>query len=191
MSDQVEALSEMLTPFGDDIGDVVDWEAVKSAYGTDFPEDYKAFVRLFGNGTVEGMIGVRIPIVTVDPMVRRVAPLSSSIRTDPAFNRWADPNMDYTLDQLLVWGETDSADVLCWIAVGSNPDGWPVAVYVRGDAAWTVYRCGMAEFLVKLLRGEFSECPITDASLMGLQNPRFLHDREEERLAEQGVYPWD
>ncbi|WP_239077910.1 hypothetical protein [Streptomyces sp. SID9124] len=48
----------------------------------------------------------------------------------------------------------------------------------------------MVEFLTKLLSGTFPECPISDASLMGIAHARFLHDREEERLAEEGIYPW-
>ncbi|WP_406734975.1 hypothetical protein OG508_09255 [Streptomyces sp. NBC_01108] len=49
----------------------------------------------------------------------------------------------------------------------------------------------MVEFLIKLLAGDFPEWPISDTSLMGIQNARFLHDRQEERLAEEGIYPWD
>ncbi|PJE97224.1 hypothetical protein CUT44_13725 [Streptomyces carminius] len=192
MRNNVERLSDLLTVFGGDAGDNVDWEAIKSCYGTDFPEDYKEFVRLFGNGTIEGMIGIRIPVATSDPMIRRVAPLPAAALASSNLDRWAEPSLAslYRLDQILVWGETDSADTLGWIAKDQNPEKWPLAVYERGDGVWKIYDCGMVEFLVKLLQEEFTECPISDTSLMGITNPRFLHDREEERLAEQGVYPW-
>ncbi|MFJ6805140.1 hypothetical protein ACIQRK_03675 [Streptomyces anulatus] len=81
--------------------------------------------------------------------------------------------------------------MLAWIVSGVDPDAWPLAVWARGEAAWAVHDCGMVEFLFRLLTADFSRCPISDASLMGVPHARFLHDREEERLAEEGVYPWD
>lgn len=192
MKRRIEELSGILVTLGGDAGDDVDWGVVESEYRVGFPADYKKFVQIFGNGTIEGMIGIKIPIATSDPMVRRVAPLPASMLADPAFDEWAEPGLEGAcrLDQILVWGETDSADTLAWIASEKNPDKWPVVVYKRSDAVWRVYDCGVIEFLAKLLKGEFAECPISDSSLMDISSPRFLHDREEERLAEQGLYPW-
>jgi hypothetical protein len=198
MTSYIDELSALLVPFGDDagkVGDVIDWVVVESAYGTAFPDDYKEFVRRFGNGTIEGMIATLIPIATSDSMVRRVAPLPDSVRADPDFDRWVEQCNEASnareLDRILVWGETDSADVLGWIVSGPDPGAWPIAVYTRGDAAWAVYRCGMVEFLLKLLTAGFAECPISDTSLVGMSHPRFLHDRGEELLAERGIYPWE
>lgn len=185
-------LARVLTLFGGGAGDAVDWSAVESAYGVTFPADYKEFVSRFGNGTIEGRIATLIPVVTSNPMVRRVGPLRDSLRSDPDWDRWAGPRSElHQLDRILVWGETDSADVLAWIVSGVDPDAWPLAVWARGEAAWAVHDCGMVEFLFRLLTADFSRCPISDASLMGVPHARFLHDREEERLAEEGVYPWD
>ncbi|WP_327349267.1 hypothetical protein OG772_05970 [Streptomyces sp. NBC_01321] len=196
MTRHIEALSGLLTSFEGSAGDMVDWGVIESAYGTVFPLDYKEFVQRFGHGTIEGGIATLIPVVTSDPMVRRVAPLPDLVRADPNFNRWAERGQVYSLDQIPVWGgggggETHSADVLGWVATGADPHAWPLAVWARGDAAWAVHDCGMVEFLIKLLAGDFPEWPISDTSLMGIQNARFLHDRQEERLAEEGIYPWD
>ncbi|WP_175412326.1 SMI1/KNR4 family protein [Streptomyces sp. TRM64462] len=193
MSSHIVQLRQLLTILGEEAGDSIDWKATEAAYNVVFPEDYKEFIRTFGNGTIEGMIGVKIPIVTSDPTVRRVDTLPRPALENPDVSKWIRPDLGekYRLTQILVWGDTDSADTLGWIVGGPDPEKWPLAVYSRGDAAWSVYHCGMVEFLVKLLRGEFTECPISDTSLVGLENPRFLHDRDEERLAEQGIYPWD
>ncbi|EHM26139.1 hypothetical protein SPW_5491 [Streptomyces sp. W007] len=43
----------------------------------------------------------------------------------------------------------------------------------------------------QVVAGNFARCPISDTSLVGVPHARFLHDREEERLAEEGLYPWD
>ncbi|WP_103512079.1 hypothetical protein [Streptomyces sp. SM13] len=192
MTEGMTKLSSLIVPFEGGAGDVVDWATVESAYGTEFPSDYKEFVRLFGHGTIEGRIATLIPVVTSDPMVRRVAPLSGPMKSDPGYQRWTEPRVEACgLDRILVWGETDSSDVLGWITGGPDPDAWPLAVWARGDAAWTAYSCGMVAFLVRLLRGEFVRCPISDTSLVGVPHARFLHDRVEERLANEGVYPWD
>ncbi|WP_424568452.1 hypothetical protein [Streptomyces sp. CH-036] len=146
----------------------------------------------FGNGTIEGRVATLIPVVTSDPMVRRVGPLRDSLRSNPDYDSWAGPRSElHELDRILVWGETDSADVLAWIVSGADPDAWPLAVWTRGDVVWTVHDCGMVEFLHKLLTADFPRCPISDTSLLGIPHARFLHDREEERLANEGVYPWD
>nr|MDT0523314.1 hypothetical protein [Streptomyces sp. DSM 41633] len=126
---------------------MVDWATVESAYGTEFPSDYKEFVRLFGHGTIEGRIATLIPVVTSDPMVRRIAPLSGPMKSDPDYQRWTEPRVEANvLDRVLVWGETDSSDVLGWITGGPDPDAWPLAVWARDDATWTAYSCGMVGF---------------------------------------------
>ncbi|MFJ3278446.1 SMI1/KNR4 family protein [Streptomyces halstedii] len=192
MRSHADALSSLLVPYGDDLGDEVDWAEAEAAYGVEFPSDYKEFVRRFGHGTVEGKICVMLPVATAEPATRRVAYLSDLVRAPSAYGREVRfGSYAYGSDHMLVWGETDSADVLAWVVLGPDPATWPVAVWVRGDAAWVVHPCGTAEFLGKLLRGEFPECPISDTSLVGIPSPRFLHDREEERLAEHGVHPWD
>ncbi|MCX5401785.1 SMI1/KNR4 family protein [Streptomyces sp. NBC_00102] len=194
MTAYFEILSESLTHFQGEAGDNVDWGEIESAYRFEFPRDYKEFVKRFGAGTIEGSIATLVPVVTSDPMVRRVAHLPDAVREESAFRVWAEGDdaraRGYGIDQILVWGETDSADVLGWIASRDDPDSWPVVVYSRSEAAWSVYFCGMVEFLAKLLMGCFEKCPISDTSLVGISKLRFLHDRDEERLAEEGVYPW-
>ncbi|WP_327732508.1 hypothetical protein OG749_45525 [Streptomyces nojiriensis] len=193
MSNDLEQLSEILTFLSGDGGDAVDWEAVSDAYRREFPADYREFVHRFGNGSIEGSIAIRIPVATADPMVRRVDSLPPAALENPDYDQWGDsfPAGLRRLDKLLVWGETDSADVLTWVAVNEDPGTWPVAVYNRGDAQWSLFTCSMSAFLARLLQGGFPECPLSDTSLFGAGEARFLHDREEERFAELGEYPWD
>ncbi|MFD4656190.1 hypothetical protein ACFWP2_11240 [Kitasatospora sp. NPDC058444] len=97
----------------------------------------------------------------------------------------------HRLEDMLVWGDTEAADILCWIAADPDPDRWPVALYSRFHAAWLVYSCGMTEFLLRLLRNEFEEWPLSDVGLRTISDPRFLHDRDEETAWEQGINPWE
>ncbi|MDH2387248.1 hypothetical protein QCN29_00295 [Streptomyces sp. HNM0663] len=48
----------------------------------------------------------------------------------------------------------------------------------------------MVEFLLRIFRADFPKCPISDTSLWGNFNPRFLHIREEQRLWDAGLDPW-
>lgn len=95
----------------------------------------------------------------------------------------------YRVEDMLVWGETSGADALCWITVG-EPDEWPVAVWERHGGGWAVYACGMVEFLLKVIRAEFDRCPFSEIVVWGDRSPRFLHEREEERLFDTGIDPW-
>ncbi|OKI25068.1 hypothetical protein A6A07_31210 [Streptomyces sp. CB03911] len=113
--------------------------------------------------------------------------------TSPSASDWAVPAQEglYRLEGMLVWADTDAADVLCWVAADPDPDRWPVAVWSRFHAAWTVHPLGMAEFLVRLLRDEFEEWPLSDIGIKGAVAPRFLHDDDEEAAADLGRDPWD
>ncbi|WP_106969986.1 MULTISPECIES: SMI1/KNR4 family protein [Streptomyces] len=189
--DRVESLTDCISLIRGEGGDDVDWVAVQEFYGVEFPADYKKFVSRFGGGTIDGRVGIMVPIAVDDEMVRKVYRLPESIRVDPGMSGWVDArNLGLERD-ILVWGDTDSADLLGWVTNESDPDSWPIVVYSRVNAAWSVYECFMSEFIFRLLVGDFGECPISDTSLMRSTTAEFLRDREEERLLDMGIYPWD
>ncbi|MGW4696865.1 hypothetical protein ACWEO1_31300 [Kitasatospora cineracea] len=49
----------------------------------------------------------------------------------------------------------------------------------------------MAEFLVRLLRDEFEEWPLSDVSFRGAGTARFLHEDDEDPSADPGSGPWN
>ncbi|WP_308130283.1 hypothetical protein [Kitasatospora aureofaciens] len=187
------SIGEVLSCIGPTCGDAVDWSAAERVYGTSFPADYRAFVTAFGSGSIEEMVGVHIPAVTSnEPQVVTVSRLSEAALADYAVNQWAPADRGrHRLEDLLIWGGTAAADTLCWITTDPDPDRWPVAVYSRGNLEWSVYPCGMAEFLLKLLRDEWQPWPISDSSLQGMADPRFLHDKDEAAGWESGNNPWE
>ncbi|MGK4586128.1 hypothetical protein [Kitasatospora sp. HPMI-4] len=190
----MDDIRKFLTCIGPTYGDSLDWNAVKAVYGRSFPADYQAFVTAFGSGSIEEVVGIRIPASTHEELYEnKVSPLSTEALADDTVNRWSDPSQTgrHRLEDLLIWGETAAADTLCWIATDPAADQWPVAVYSRSTLAWSVYPGGMAEFLLRLLRDEFEEWPISDDSLRDISRPRFLHDKDEEAAWELGVNPWD
>ncbi|MEV6209368.1 SMI1/KNR4 family protein [Kitasatospora sp. NPDC051914] len=184
-------LAQILSCIGPTCGDTADWKAAEAVYGRPLPSDYRWFIETFGRGTIEQMVVVRGPAtgraewegIRVDTL-----PPEMVSETDD----WHDPAPEglYRLEDMLVRAHTNAADVLCWVAAEPDPDRWPVAVWSRCHAAWTVYPFGMAEFLVGLLCDRFEEWPISDSGLRGDTSPRFLHD-DEEAAAELGTDPWD
>ncbi|WP_328410868.1 hypothetical protein [Nocardia sp. NBC_00403] len=189
----VASLTRMLSCIGPTCGDSIDWGSAERIYGTSFPADYRAFVAAFGSGTIEEMVMVFTPAVSsAESHTLEVSRLSESALADDVVNHWALADQGrYRLEDLLIWGSTAAADTLCWITTDPNPDLWPIAVYTRFDLEWTVYPCGMAEFLLKLLRDQWHPWPISDTSLRHDTHPRFLHDKDEAAAYEAGRDPWE
>ncbi|MFE4519233.1 hypothetical protein ACFRMQ_34205 [Kitasatospora sp. NPDC056783] len=175
-------LTNLLSCFGPTCGDVVDWEAVEATYGRRLPSDYQEFMTAFGCGSVEQALYVQAPATTTAELTGNfVSTLPAGMLADEGAGDWRDPAQAglHRLEDMLLWGLTEE-DFLCWVTSDENPDQWPVAVYSRFHAAWSVYPYGMAEFLLRLLRDGFDEWPISDAGLRSVSEPRFLHDKDEE-----------
>ncbi len=175
-------------------GDVVDWGESSLEFGVSgFPSDYRQFIGTFGAGGVEDNLSVLIPRPGVQGEPLTVSRLRESDLLPGARDSWQDswaaPRPE--LRDMIVWGETVGADALCWVASAADPDKWPVAVWERQGGGWALYDCGMAEFILRVLRADFPRCPLSDASLWGRGSARFLNFRDEDRLWDQGIDPWE
>ncbi|MEV7508483.1 MULTISPECIES: SMI1/KNR4 family protein [unclassified Streptomyces] len=147
-------LSDALpTDFGVDEG--VDWVAAEAKWESRFPSDFVAFMSVYGAGTLTRHVGI-------------YEPLSEAFEeeTETARDIWEVEGGRELLDvdpaHILAWGVTGGADILCWLTTDSDPDEWPVLVCGRHtEEVFTVYPCGMAEFLRRLLLNEFPVHPIS------------------------------
>jgi hypothetical protein len=174
-------------------GDAVDWEAAATDLGVpSFPADYLGFVSAFGAGSIEESLYIWIPRPGRASDSLTVGRLPDRALRPGAMSDWQDVSAGspYRLEDMLVWGQTNSADTLCWVTSDTDPNRWPVAVWERQGGGWKVHDCGFAEFLLGLLRGEFPKCPVSDEALWGVQSARFLNFRDEERFLDAGVDPW-
>ncbi len=173
-------------------GDAVDWREAERLWGTPFPDDYRQFVGKFGEGAIENYLATLVPMNSwyggEDGM---------SEETENARGTWAGESVDSLpagVDgtSLIAWGVDASGDILCWAAGGKDPDRWPVVVFARqGWPTWRVSECGMVEFLLKSIRGEFEDCPLSGTDIWAINSPRFLHRREEQRIRNvTGRSPW-
>jgi hypothetical protein len=195
VNETVSPLGELVSLLheGGSAGDEVDWAtAAASLDVASFPTDYQAFVAAFGAGSFEDSLFVSIPRPGQSAAPLTVARLPAEILQSEALEDWQRTvNADrHRLEDMLVWGETNGADALCWVASHPDPDRWPVAVWARHGGGWAVYECGMTEFIKRILQGDFTECPLSVTTLWRKGTARFLNFREEERFLDEGVDPW-
>lgn len=193
MNDALAQLREVVSLLheGGAFGDEVDWPTAAAELGVEsFPEDYVGLVGAYGAGSIEDALFVSIPRPGNPTAPLTVGRLPGNALE--SMSEWQEPVLrtQYLLTDMLVWGQTNGADALCWVTSEPDPKRWPVAVWERQGGGWKIYDCGVAEFLVRLLRGDFPECPVSDESLWGVRTARFLNFRDEERLLEVGVDPW-
>lgn len=164
---EVAELIRLLPPPTDPAPEV-DWSRAEEAWGVAFPADYKSFVATYGkghltSGSVGKFLGVMVPEVT--PQGTATGEMEEE--TGTAQEDWDEGYGDKPVplpsgaDRLVTWAVDASADLLCWLVTGPDPDTWPVAVYRRGRDAWFLHEVGMARFLRKLIAGEFEQMPLS------------------------------
>jgi hypothetical protein len=190
----VDALIQIMPPtHGAD--EEVDWDAVEAQLGTRLPADYRAFVAVYGGGSIGDELGILLPLQPVDS-IWRDGTIADEI---PNFRYYWEEDggvagIELGADALLPWGANDTGDMLGWLMTGSDPDRWPVLVWRRqkswDEPPFALFDCGMAEFLRRLMLAEFDECPVSDLSLWGCIKP-FVNWREEQRrsLARRSAGP--
>lgn len=168
----------------------VDWERMSESWGKEFPSDFRHFIEVYGAGTIANYLSI------LKPEPKGIEPGSDDMlmETVNARNAWArepkSPELMGTDPELIAWGLDSSSDILCWDASGDDPGAWPVLVRSRDDNLWSRYDCGMVEFLVRILRADFADCPLGDVSLWGRHPVTFLNQREYQRLLKAGLDPW-
>ncbi|MEV2224520.1 hypothetical protein AB0E01_32240 [Nocardia vinacea] len=170
----------------------VDWEALARSWGKEFPPDYQQFIELYAAGTIQEYLVVVAP----EPKGRPHRNVTGGMRheTANAVDAWAfmakSPELGGVSPELIAWGASASADILCWDASGDDPERWPVMVCNRDDHLWRRYDVGMAGFLVRIMRGEFYECPLGGLNLWNKEGAKFLNERDYQRLLDEGLDPW-
>ncbi|WP_225800006.1 SMI1/KNR4 family protein [Streptomyces sp. NK15101] len=166
----------------------IDWTAAEERWGTRLPRDCTAFMSLWGAGTfgTVGEVSVLMPLPKEYP---QWDPGTFEEETENARHTWemlhGQEGLDIDPEHILAWGVTSGADILCWLTTDPDPDRWPVLVcgrHTRED--FTLFPCGMAEFLRKLLLDEFDPYPI---SVRLGDAPRYVHWLEQQRRWKAGL----
>jgi hypothetical protein len=129
------------------------WEPIEAELGTALPQDYKDFVRLYGNGYFMEFLGVNVPS-SGNPNTRLESQVPVICAT---FFDFDDEELPYPLwahpGGLVPFGGTDNGDFLFWLPRGAPAD-WGVVVWDRGLYGFEAFDCDLTDFLAGLATGE-------------------------------------
>ncbi|MFJ5306330.1 hypothetical protein [Streptomyces sp. NPDC088350] len=132
----MEELSRVVQPPSDG-GDTVDWDALRAETGWELPADYRDFVAAYGLGSISDSIGILTPPFDGYPYGDH---LLYGVQWPP-------------VDGTLTWASNEAGDDFLWRCAG-EPDKWRVVVRPRDRRRDHEYDMGMAEFLLRLVRGD-------------------------------------
>ncbi|MGW3761526.1 SMI1/KNR4 family protein [Streptomyces sp. NPDC005131] len=168
MHPEVAELVRLMPPPVGDPGPAIDWARAEQAWEMVFPSDYKDFVNVYGKGSfvaesVGSFFGVVVPECSPEGETVGSMREETAIAQEDWDEGYGDKPEDLPpgADRMVTWAVDASADLLCWLVTGPDPDVWPVAVYNRTWDKWSLHDVGMAGFLRKMLAGEFEELPLS------------------------------
>lgn len=167
-------------------GNAVNWDDLSERYPRGFPDDYKDFIRVYGQGVFDDFLVVCPPGQEVYPNDQ-----SATVEgvTDDA--ELTAEEEDYDAPELLIgWGRTVDGDLLCWRADSPDPNRWGTVIWRRQWASpecWSHFDCGMLELLCRYAARDLTEHWTFDLPYPGV---RFLHHRDDTRYMDLGINPW-
>ncbi|MFF2630895.1 hypothetical protein ACFVUN_34670 [Kitasatospora griseola] len=171
-------------------GESIDWNEVERTWGTPFPKDFQDFMAVYGVGGIDDFMAIATPAdgehVPGMPRIRSLTPTADSLRRSGM--SWPYPVWPQR-GGLIGWGGNSNASDFYWDTADTDPDNWPVVVRHR-EGTFVEYRCSMTVFILGLL-GPRHTRPMENPMIYGAPNSRFYHWREERRLSEAGVEPWE
>ncbi|MFB7290248.1 SMI1/KNR4 family protein [Actinacidiphila glaucinigra] len=164
-------------------GTQVDWQDLVAEYPHGFPDDYRTFMRDYGEGEFNNHLMVFPPVPDVYPHDP-----DSTVRGVTAEARYQAEEDEYDQPDLLVgWAMTVDSDLLCWRTTSSDPNEWTTVIWRRQWLEWMAFDFGMAEFLRRFAARDLPELWTFDLPHEGC---RFLHAGDIKRLRLEGIDPW-
>ncbi|MFD1662448.1 hypothetical protein ACFSL4_30815 [Streptomyces caeni] len=167
-------------------GNRADWDGLSERYPRGFPDDYKQFMRVYGEGLFDDFLGACAPVSEVYP-------------NDPGANvegltgdaELTGEELGYDAPELLIgWGYTVEADLLCWRADSPDPNMWGTVIWRRQwdePECWSHFDCGMVELLCRYAARDLPEHWTFDLPYEGC---RFFHSRDVRRFRQERIDPW-
>lgn len=143
----LDRLRELVTPVPVEHPDWYEvWMTVQGKLGWPPPEDYRRLAEQLGAITV-GPVTVAVPggpvdlLGTYDRMRRRVTK-ERAAGGGPAGPVWPEPG------GILRWADLAGGGHVCWLAVGDDPDAWPVLVVDAGLEHPVLHPMSASRFLL-------------------------------------------
>ncbi|MFE2432930.1 hypothetical protein ACFXJ5_40305 [Streptomyces sp. NPDC059373] len=167
-------------------GNTVDWVGLVAEYPHGFPDDYRAFMRVYGQGMFDDFVSVVPPIQEV-----YLHDLDATVRGRTADAQFTGVEEEYDEPNLLIgWGLTVDSDLLCWRADSADPNQWSTVIWRRqwsAPGSWVRFDCGMVELLCRYAERRIPHFWIEDLPYEG---SRFVHSRELMEFDSRDMDPW-
>lgn len=138
-----------------------DWDAIEKQLSTPLPEDYKAFVRAYGTGTIDRFIVVFNPFSSnsfVNLVERSRHQLQALAESIGAFPQYYVDVVYPSPGGLLPFAATDNGEIFYWQTTGS-PEQWTVRVFESRGPKCCDFNGPMTDFLHALLTRSI-ECDV-------------------------------
>ena len=140
--------------------DIRNWEIYELTTGIVLPDDYKAYLNVYGTGIIGGII------TPYNPFCRRAAWKPSYTcrnwirqalgiqKAKPTFGEDIFPYSLYPeTGGVLPWGSTDNGDQLFWLTSG-EPNTWTILIQEVRSSHFHTFDYSMTEFLRAWIEGE-------------------------------------
>ncbi|MFJ1707531.1 SMI1/KNR4 family protein [Kitasatospora sp. NPDC088346] len=130
------------------------WEASERHLGRRLPVDYKAFLDLYGSGTVDGYLTIDRPADDSGSAMEShwgPAPALPSWYADIADEPWDFQESDVDAGALLMWGGDEEGGRYFFLAVEEDPSQWRIVVNSEAGE-WFETAGTFTEFLLRCFR---------------------------------------
>jgi hypothetical protein len=140
--------------------DADQWETFELITGITLPDDYKAYLRVFGTGIIGGVITPHNPFCK-RPLWKIHYTCRDWMRESAGIHKYkhlyGEQTFPYAIypepGGVLPWGETDNGDRLFWLTTGL-PNEWTILMNEVRSSDFELFECSMTEFLRGLITGD-------------------------------------
>ncbi|WP_112270102.1 SMI1/KNR4 family protein [Lentzea terrae] len=168
-----------------------DWAAVESSIGLTLPNDYKALVEIFPEGTFQGFVELIRPGAVNSPPTEYLGYYEYRLEDMRAWRQDEPGRFPYPIfpepGGLLPWGVSHRDGLLFWLTEGDDPDKWPIVVAHPEFEHWANHEGPVCGFLDDVVSGRFDGAPY-DIDLGG--EPNFAPTPQAEPAAAPSTPVW-
>ena len=151
----IQDITQVLTPPAHPFEQPVsrEWMAVENRLGTSLPDDYKAFIEVFGSGTIDSFLWVLNPFSSNPNLnLEHQIKIQADVLEELASYGEAIPFKSFPeKDGILPFAMSDNGDVLYW-QTSDDPAQWKVVANESRGPDWAQFDLSMTDFLAQILK---------------------------------------